>query len=234
MRFLLIPILLTSSAFPDTYIKNSVIRNSIIGDNLSHTQQTEQSSASSTTKHVIPHGKFSKIEIKFPAKLRIEQSSKPDIKLKMDKNFIDNILFKVYNDTLHIYTDSSINTRLQTEIVVHTQLLNMLTIGGTTYADIQGFNSTNFKLRASGTSKVTFSSGSITNLTLNSEGTSKINLEQIRVKYASIISKGTSKTTINVSEDLNVNLSGISKVRYFGNPKIQKRIKGLGKLIKMN
>ncbi len=231
MRLLLIPILLTSSILSDTYIKNSVISNSIIGDNFS---SIDRSSSTFGSKHIRPRAKFSGIEIKFPAKLTVVKSSTPNIKLKMDKKFIDNILFKVYNDTLHIYTDSSINTNLKTEIIVQTESLNMLKVGGTTAVDIKGFTLQNFKLFVSGTAKVTFLSGSINHLFLQSEGTSRISLEKIYVKRARVVSKGTSKITINVNETLNVNLSGISKVKYFGNPTIQKRIKGLGKLIKMN
>jgi hypothetical protein len=231
MRFLLIPILLTSSVLSDTYIRNSVISNSVIGDNFS---SIKEYSSTLSTKNIIPKGKFSKIEIKFPAKLTITKSSFSNIKLKMDKNFIDNIFFKVYNDTLHIYTDSSISTRLKTEIVINAKFLEMLKVGGTTNAYIKGFNVSSFKLLVSGTAKVTFLSGSINRLSLQSSGTSKINLDKIYVNQATIESRGTSKTIINVSEKLNVNLSGIAKVQYFGNPRIQKKTKGLGKLIKMN
>lgn len=231
MRLLLIPILLTSSALCDTYIKNSIISNSIIGDNLSSSYQT---SGTSISKNIKLNAKFSKVEIKFPAKVTIKQSSKTDVTLKIDKNFMDSVSFKVYNDTLHIDTHGSINTNIQTEIVIHSELLNMLTIGGTTHLYAEGFNPTNFNLLTSGTAKVTFLSGSIENFFLESAGTSQINLEKIDIRNATIVSKGTSSTTINVSKNLNVKLHGISKVKYFGNPNIQKRIKNLGKLIKLN
>ena len=232
MRLLLIPILLTSTALPDTYIKNSVITNSVIGDNFSSTGRS--SSSSLVTKNITPKAKFSKIEISFPAKLTIQKSSISDIKLRIDKNFKDNILFKVYNDTLHIEVDGTINTRLKTEIVVGTQYLDMLKVGSTTAVYIKGFNLSTFNLFVSGTAKVTFLSGHIDNLSLRSEGTSRISLEKIDINRATIVSKGTSRTTINVNEFLNVNLSAISKVKYFGNPRIKKKIKALGKLIKIN
>jgi len=232
MRLLLIPILLTSSAFSDTYIQNSTISNSIIGDNFSTT--TQQISTVSITKHIKLNKKFSRINIRFPVKVVVKQSSNSDVILKIDKKFIDNVSFKVYNDTLHVDTHGSINTNIATEIVIHTKLLDMLTVGGTTRASIEGFYSTNFNLRTSGTSRVTFLSGGIENFFLNSRGTSQISLENIETKNATIVSKGTSKTTINVSNNLNVKLRGISKVKYFGNPKIQKNIKNLGKLIKLN
>ena len=231
MRFLLIPILLTSSAFSDTYIQNSTISNSIIGDNFSTTQQR---SSISTTKSIKLNKSFSKVNIGFSAKIIIKKSSKSDAILKIDKKFIDNISFKVYNDTLHIDTHGSIHTAIQTEIIIHSELLDMLTVGGTTRASIEGFHSANFNLRTSGTARVTFLSGGIENFFLNSRGTSQISLENINVQNATIVSKGTSKTTINVSNNLNVKLRGISKVKYFGNPKIQKNIKNLGKLIKLN
>ena len=105
-------------------------------------------------------------------------------------------------------------------------------VSATANVTVDGFSSKSFKLSTSGTSKVTFLSGDIENLSLESRGTSKINLEKIQVKKAKIVSKGTSQTKINVSDNLTVRLSGISKVRYSGNPKVNQSLSGLAKLIK--
>ena len=229
MRILLIPIFIVSLLSSDTYIHNSVITNSMIGNNI----YSGSEKSSLISKNIILKEKFTKIQVNFPIQLSVKKSYKNDVILKIDKNFKDNISFKVYNDTLHINALGSINTRLKTEVVINTVSLNELDLKSTVRANIKGFNSNRFKLFTSGTSRVNFSEGSIKNLFLDAKGTSKIYLEKIPIGNATITAKGTSKITINVSDYLNVTLSGVSKVKYLGNPKITKRLKSLGKLIKI-
>ncbi|SFV63441.1 hypothetical protein MNB_SV-12-383 [hydrothermal vent metagenome] len=228
MRILFIPILLTLPSLSDTYIHNSIITNSTVGSNIS----MQQGSGILATKNVMLRGEFNKINIKIPADITIHQSSKKAITLKMEKDFIDNVLFEVNNSTLNIGTKGSINSRLKIEIVVSTASINALSVSSTADVTVDGFSVKSFELFSAGTSKVTFLSGDIGTLSLQSKGTSQINLEQIQVKRAKIVSQGTSRTNINVSDNLTVKLSGISKVEYSGNPKITQKLSGLGKLIK--
>ena len=230
MKILLIPLILTSFSSSDTYIKNSVITNSMIGSNISYGSAKH---SSLIKKQIILKENFSKIHVNFPIELNIQKRFKNDIKLEIDRKFKKNISFKVYNDTLYINLVGNINTRLRTKVTIGTGSLNELTLGNTTHANIKGFHSKNLKLFVSGTAKVNFSSGSIENLFLESKGTSKIHLEKISVRNATIIAKGTSQTVINVKNNLNVTLSGVSKVKYFGNPSIKKTLNNLGKLIKI-
>ena len=230
MKILVIPLILTSFSSSDTYIQNSIITNSVIGNNISSSSEKH---SSLINKHIILEENFTKIHVNFPLELSIQKTFKNDIKLEIDKNFKNNISFKVYNDTLHINLIGNINTRLRTKVTIGTPSFNELTLGNTTHANIKGFNSKNLKLFISGTAKVNFSSGSIENLFLEAKGTSKIHLEKISISNATIIAKGTSKTVIHVNDNLNVTLSGVSKVKYLGNPSIKKTLNNLGKLIKI-
>jgi len=230
MKFLFIPILLSSSLLSETYIKNSVIKESVIGDNFSFSEQKQSSFES---KNILLKKKFMKIVVNVPANIQIENAPKSQINLKIDKDFIQNLSFKVDNDTLYIDKVATINTRLPIDIVLYHKKFNELEVRSTSRVVIKDFDLVKLKLFVSGTSKVLFLSGSIDDLVLNSEGTSKINLDNISIKNAVIKSKGTSKTKITVDGSLNVDLSGISKVEYKGNPKIQQRVKGLAKLRKI-
>ncbi len=228
MRILLIPILLTLHSLSDTYIHNSTITNSTIGSNIS----IKQGSGVLSTKHIVPRERFNKIDIEIPADVVIQQSLQKAITLKMEKDFIDNVSFKVSNHTLNITTKGNINSNSKIDITISTEQLNALVVSSTANVTVEGFDSKSFELSTSGTSKVTFLSGDIESLSLESRGTSRIDLEQIRVKRAKIVSGGTSQTKIDVSDNLTVRLSGISKVRYSGNPQVNQKLSGLGKLIK--
>jgi hypothetical protein len=228
MRILLMPILLTFPSLSDTYIHNSVITNSTIGSNI----PIEQSSGILSTKSITPRGEFHKIDIRVPANVRVEQSSKRAIRLKMEKKFIDNVEFRVSNGTLTVTTIGSINSRSKIEIIIPMDSIDALRVSTTAKVILNRVSSNYFDLSAFGTSKVIFRSGDIGTLSLHSGGTSRVDLSRVHIKNAKIVSKGTSRTKIDVSDNLTVKLSGISKVRYSGNPQIRKSISGLGKLIK--
>lgn len=230
MKILLIPILLSSSILSDTYIKDSVIIDSVIGNNL---VSSEQKKSSFESKTIFLNKKFMKIIVNIPANISIENSSESKINLKMDKDYIEKLSFKVHDDTLYIDRIASINTRLPIDIVLYHNEFNQLNVKSASKVKVKDFNLAKLELFVSGTSKVIFLSGSINNLLLDSQGTSKINLENVVIKNAIIKSKGTSKIKLNIDGSLNVNLSGIVRVKYKGNPKIQKRIFGLAKLIKI-
>jgi hypothetical protein len=223
------PILLTFPALSDTYIHNSVITNSTIGSNI----PIAQSSGILSTKSITPREEFNKIDIKIPANVRIKHSLRKAITLKMEKDFIDNVQFKVSNGTLKISTTGNINSRSKIEIVIATNSMDALRVSTTAKVIVDRVSSNYFDLLTFGTSKVTFHSGDIGTLSLQSGGTSRVNLSGVHIKNAKIVSKGTSRTKIDVSDNLTVKLSGISKVRYSGNPQIRKSISGLGKLIKI-
>jgi hypothetical protein len=242
MRTVLIPLLLTLPALSETYIHNSTISNSIIGSNISQSNNNRiinnnvsQSNNSSllSTKNIDLIHNFNSIKINLPAKVEIRYSSKKSIRINMEKRFIKNISTEVYNNRLEIGTQGSINTNFKINILINTPSLEVLDVSSTAEVVLNNFNIKNFKLLTSGTSKVTFLSGGIQNFSLNSKGTSKINLETIDIKNATIESTGTSKTKIKVEDTLSVKLSNISKVMYIGNPTIKKRLIGLGKLIKI-
>jgi len=232
MRTLLIPLLLTLPALSDTYIHNSTISNSIIGSNISNTTSSRSSGTLSTkTVHL---GKiFNSIAINLPANITIHHSPKQSMTITMEKKFLKNISTSINNNQLNIATIGSINTRSKINITINMPLLSGLDVRSTAKVTVNNFNINSFKLSTAGTSRVTFLSGRVQNFFLNSSGTSKISLEAIDVKNATIVSKGTSKTRIKVDHKLNVDLSNIAKVMYIGNPIINKKLTGLGKLIKI-
>jgi hypothetical protein len=230
MKILLTSLLFTSLVLSDTYIKNSVITNSIIGGNFS---SSTGESSSLISKNIVLNKHFTKISINLAGNIRIEKSQKSQLKLTLDEKILDKLSFKVYDDTLYLDRIANINTRLPIDIVLYVNSFKELSVHSTARLNIRGFDLSSLSLFTFGTSKVTFISGSIRDLFLDSRGTSKINLKDIYVKNVVIKAKGTSKIEINLDGSLNVDLSGISKVKYRGNPKIKKSIRNLAKLIKI-
>jgi hypothetical protein len=89
--------------------------------------------------------------------------------------------------------------------------------GGSTFTGDIDMNNGNFEV--SGASKLTLQ-GSTTGLKLNAAGASEVTLDEFPAPTASIELSGASRAVINVSDLLDVNLSGGSTLDYFGSPKL--------------
>ena len=79
---------------------------------------------------------------------------------------------------------------------------------------------------SSGASKIT-SEGQTRNLTVEMSGASNFDGEKLKAEKVSVDESGASKATVSVENYLKADLSGASKVVYYGNPaNIEKKTSG--------
>ena len=101
-----------------------------------------------------------------------------------------------------------------------------LTAGGS--SDVRlALNGERLSVRTSGSSDV-FLSGSADTLYFSSGGSANLHALGLRTRVATVTCGGSSDVDINVSEELNVDVSGSSDVRYVGNPRLTSDISGSG------
>ena len=105
-------------------------------------------------------------------------------------------------------------------------VLNIEAKSGDSVLEISGASRITGMLRSdetemtlSGSSKARLE-GSATKMVLNAWGASKLDLSDFLLKDMSIHLKGASKATINVDGNLDIDLSGASKLDYIGNPRV--------------
>ena len=89
--------------------------------------------------------------------------------------------------------------------------------GGSTFTGEIEMNNGN--LDVSGDSKLTLS-GAAANIKVKASGASEVTLEAFPTPTANVVLSGASRAVINVSDLLDVNLSGASTLDYIGSPKL--------------
>ncbi len=68
---------------------------------------------------------------------------------------------------------------------------------------------------------------------MESTGASSLKATDLEVNKYAIDSRGASDCKINVKEELSVTSSGASEIRYLGEPKVSKSIKGASNISKL-
>ena len=181
---------------------------------------------------------FTKIDIANAFKATITQGDSFSIVLRVDDN-IENYLnaikqgntFKIYLDRGYSYQ----NVTLEADITLPD--LEDLNLSGASEATIFNFdfehafeanlsgasivittmNTGNVDLNLSGASLITLE-GDGEDLDINASGTSTSELDNFIAINADVVLSGASQATINISGILNANLSGASRLYYYGNP----------------
>ena len=108
-----------------------------------------------------------------------------------------------------------------------TKIMIKANVNGSTYFNVSGsskirgeLKTTNVNFDLSGTSLIELS-GSAADISVNASGTSNFNAENFIVKTATIESSGVCNVSVNVTDVLKVNSSGLSSVNYKGSPSVE-------------
>ncbi|MCF8234839.1 MAG: DUF2807 domain-containing protein [Bacteroidales bacterium] len=61
-------------------------------------------------------------------------------------------------------------------------------------------------------------------------GTGKINAKDLEAEYVNVLANGVGECLVHATKELKVNAGGIGRVRYRGNPKVERQQSGLGSI----
>ncbi len=158
--------------------------------------------------------------------------------IKIDDNLEKYLNIKMVDNTLKIYLDSGHHYKNETiEAEITMPFLDELDLSGATRADISGFISDhNLDIHLSGASRVFGTivasdadfdisgasklnlEGSVENLKVKASGASDADLRDFAVENVDISLSGASDGTVNLTGTLDADISGASKLWYYGNP----------------
>jgi hypothetical protein len=141
------------------------------------------------------------------------------VELEGDDNILQLIRTEVRGETLHIERENG-NYRMKNKIRVRisVQELSGFDLSGASVGTISNVRSENFKLQVSGASRVRID-GEARVLDLDASGASSIDAENLRVERATVEASGATRATVFVSDSLDAEASGASRIIYAGNPK---------------
>jgi hypothetical protein len=148
----------------------------------------------------------------------VSGASEQTVEIETDDNLLELTKTYVKNDTLHVERRGNIWTKSPLRIRISVAALNRLDLSGASKADVKNIRSNNFELDLSGASKVHLE-GEAATFIADMSGASNLDAENLKTAKAVVDASGASKATVFVTENLNAEASGASRILYAGNPK---------------
>lgn len=163
----------------------------------------------------------------------VEITAQKDYSLEVEAD--DNLLqfIKTESDgvTLKIETEGRISTSNTMKIRISAPDIENLHISGASKISIVNLDNSSLNIDSSGASKISCE-GKTNDLTVDMSGASKFDGENLAAEKVSVDASGASRATVSVKTDLRTDLSGASKVVYYGNPtNIEKKTSGASSVV---
>ena len=188
---------------------------------------------------------FNAITIESKSKISIQPGSEQSV--TVESNDLSEVLTSVQNETLHINGKSS-------KLDITIPSLSTIDINGMGEVDVDGtFKNQTLTLRVSGNGKINMPvdadklqveingngklnlEGNTDDLNVDISGTGKLNAEDLHVKNMKANISGMGKCRVDVTDDLEVNISGVGYVYYKTEPAhIVKQVSGVARLGNIN
>lgn len=197
-------------------------------------------------------GLFNKVVVKGAFEVIIIKSNERHIKIEADENLIKNISTDVKSGELIISNNQSICGAKELKLTISTPDLNAINCSGASNVRVKDkFETEKFEIKSSGASEIHANidtklliskysgasniilKGNADTHAIESTGASSLKATELEVNQCAVDSKGASDLKINVVKDLAVTSSGASEVKYMGDPKISRSIKGASNISKL-
>lgn len=190
---------------------------------------------------------FSKVSISGSGNLYIEQGDEEGITIVAEDNILPLIKTKISGNTLTLGFKPMAYGITTKSIEFHLRVkdLDSISASGSGSINCSGLSTTNLSIKISGSRKVDMGSLKATSIDINSSGSGNITLtgttdnqgiktsgaskyfaEELKSNSCVIDASGSSEIIVNVGDDLNVTISGSTKITYVGSPTITQKTSG--------
>jgi hypothetical protein len=163
----------------------------------------------------------------------VEVTCKKDLSVEVegDENIVELVNTEVENNILRLSNSSNYSATEPVKIKISVPNLEGLSVNGAGHFDIKGMDNDKFEIDSNGAPSITVA-GNTKVIDIDSNGAGKIDTHNLRASRAVVDSKGVSRIDLDVTEQLDVTVSGPSSVTYRGDPVVNKTIHGPGKVEK--
>ncbi len=175
---------------------------------------------------------FSLVQISGAYKVNIAVGKSPSIDIRAEENIINAIDAYIRKSILIIETKDYISPTEDITITITTNKLFGIESSGANDITVENISSEDFEVNFSGAGEM-FLRGKTRNLELDISGAGNLNAENLYAQYVDVDVSGVAKATIYAEKKLEMDVSGLSKIEYLGNPKIiKKSVSGLSSIKK--
>lgn len=167
----------------------------------------------------------------FELRVHVDPSVEQKVELSADDNLLSAIATQVSGAELEI-TIQEWKVRPDQPMLVEIWVPALAEIDASGVADIQveGLHGESFELDVSGAAKVVLA-GSVERFTLDSSGASEVEARGLEAERVKLELSGAGQAEVFASKQLDVDLSGAGKVRYWGEPEsLSEDVSGAGSI----
>lgn len=169
-----------------------------------------------------------------PADIIIEQGPLEAVLVEAPSDIMEELKTTVQSSTLTIEIDRCVEDLENVRIFVTIPEIRRLVLTGVGNMDTVGDISTDeLDITLTGVGQFNLS-GDATTLNISLTGVGNVNAFELMINTCNISTTGTGDVEVNVSDELNVTISGVGFVYYEGNPVITANITGQGAVIDSN
>ena len=179
------------------------------------------------TRRVDP---FDSVDIKGSFNVTIIRGRHYSLELACDVNFLPYISTDVQNKKLIIFPKKSICATKEIKIVIFAPDVRKINASGSSHISMNDIDSQSLSVSLDGAGDITLS-GDAKSLEARLSGANGLDAKTLKTEKTSISIAGSSDASVYASEALEVNISGVGGLLYYGNPKtVSKDISGIGEI----
>ncbi len=193
----------------------------------------ETNEAANVTKESRNVSGFEEVELRGVGNLSIEQTGSESLSVEAEEDILPKLASKVVNNRLIIASkpNTAIHTTRQINYSLTVKDLSALKVSGSANVEADGIDTDWLAVTLSGTGDVKIG-GKADIQEINILGSGNYRAEDLESKVTRIDVKGTGAAVVNVSEELDAEISGIGSVEYIGDPNVKQDVNGLGRISK--
>lgn len=161
----------------------------------------------------------------------IEVTCQKDASLEIegDENVLDFVKTEVGGNILRIENSQSYSVSEPVLVRISVPNLEGLAVNGAGHINVKGMNNEKFEIDTNGAPTITVA-GTTKLVDIAANGAGKVDSQDLHATRAVVDVRGAARVDLDVSDQLDVKISGPSSVTYNGNPTVNKTIQGPGKL----
>lgn len=160
---------------------------------------------------------FTAIDVHNAITVTVDVGRDLHVEVTGDDNVVPKVRTQVEDQTLHIDLPGSVSTELPLTVKIETPSLVELDLAGASIAAVRGLSGDRFDVEVSGASTADLT-GQVDTLEADLSGASTLRAATLSAKSANVESSGASTAEVHVTENLDADASGASKIRYHGQP----------------
>ena len=173
-----------------------------------------------------PVGEFTGIDVGGVFEVEAMAGKEYSVQVQADDNLLAHVTTEVESGVLRIGTNERINPETPLRVIVSAPDIDHLDVTGASKLSLSGVTNSELGIHTSGASKVRLT-GETSDLNIEVSGASSIDADALRSKTATVDASGASKVSVFVTERLNSDASGASKIQYSGSPtSVEKKTSG--------